>query len=334
MMISTLFLKRGATAAALSLAVAGAPLSGAPALAQDKSYTVSAGSISGSWFAIMTTMFELYRNNIDGLTYTTIPGGSVANPISLSSGQSQFAMSYSTNLFAAARGDEPYKSKLDNVRAIANTGLSAYMHVYFDTSLGIEELGDIAERKIPLKVDTGPRGGGGELAAGRMLAAHGASYENIQAWGGSITYSPYREAMDRVNDKQIDGFANDDLPGAPLFAEFAAKDDITIYSQSPEAIKLMEEKYGYIPGVIPAGTYEGQTEDIMTTYQTPLFVTTADMDEEVVYQMTKLMFEKTDELIAGHNAFKALDLAKAPFGLTVPLHPGAERYYREVGVLK
>lgn len=330
---SKTFWQRGPIAA-IMLAALTAPAMPTALHAEDKAYTVSAGSISGSWFAIMTTMFELYRNNIDDLTYTTIPGGSVANPISLSTGQSQFAMSYSTNLFAAARGDEPYEAQLDNIRAIANTGLSAYMHVYFDNSLGIETLDDIAARQIPLKIDTGPRGGGGELAAGRMLAAHGASYEDIQAWGGSITYSPYREAMDRVNDKQIDGFANDDLPGAPLFAEFAGKDDITIYSQSAEAIALMESEYGYIPGVIPAGTYEGQDQDIMTTYQTPLFVTTADMDEEVVYQMTKLMFEKTDELIAGHNAFTALDVNKAPFGLTVPLHPGAERYYREIGVLE
>lgn len=325
---------RGAVVGAVAISLLGAPMLSTSAVAQDRAYTVSAGSISGSWFAIMTTMFELYRNNIDGLTYTTIPGGSVANPMSLSSGQSQFAMSYSTNLFAAARGDEPYEGKLENVRAIANTGLSAYMHVYFDKKLGIESLTDIADRKIPLKIDTGPRGGGGELAAGRMLAAHGASYENIQNWGGSLTYSPYREAMDRVNDKQIDGFANDDLPGAPLFAEFAGKDDIVIYSQSAEAIKIMEEQYGYIPGVIPAGTYEGQTADILTTYQTPLFVTTADMDEEVVYQMTRLMFEKTDDLITGHNAFTALDINKAATGLTVPLHPGAERYYREVGVLQ
>ncbi|EFL87636.1 TAXI family TRAP transporter solute-binding subunit [Ahrensia sp. R2A130] len=323
------FAKGALAALALTTAIAAAPAS-----AQDKAYTVSAGSISGSWFAIVTTMFETYRNNIDGLTYTTVPGGSVANPISVGGGQSQFGMSYSTNLFAAARGDAPYKAKIDNVRAIANTGLSAYMHIYVDKKLGVTSIREIADKNIALKVDTGPRGGGGELAAGRVLAAHGSSYDQIKERGGSITYSPYREAMDRVNDKQIDAFLNDDIPGAPLFAEFAAKEDILLLAQEPAAIKEMEEKYGYVPGVIPAGTYEGQTGDIATTYQTPLFITRADTDEEVVYQMTKLLFEKKDELVTGHNAFKALDINKAATGLTIPLHPGAERYYREVGVLK
>ncbi|NIA68524.1 TAXI family TRAP transporter solute-binding subunit [Pelagibius litoralis] len=318
-----------------TVAVLGAmPFAAYDARAEEKAYTVSAGSISGSWFAIVTTMFETYRNNIPDLTYTTVPGGSVANPISVGSGQSQFGMSYSTNLFAAARGDAPYKSKIDNVRAIANTGLSAYIHIYVDRKLGVESIRAIADGKMPLKVDTGPRGGGGELAAGRVLAAHGVSYDNIKEWGGSITYSPYREAMDRVNDKQIDAFINDDLPGAPLFAEFAAKEDILLLPQEPQAIKIMEEQYGYVPGVIRAGTYKGQTEDIATTYQTPLFITRADTDEEVVYQMTKLLFEKKDDLVTGHSAFKALDIEKAATGLTIPLHPGAARYYREMGVLQ
>lgn len=304
------------------------------ASAEQKAYTVSAGSISGSWFAIMTNLFEVYRNNIDDLTYTTIPGGSVANPIAVGSGQAQFALSYSTNLYAATRGDAPYKQEFTDLRAIANTGLSAYIHPFFKAKLGIDSIDDLATQEIRLKIDTGPRGTGGELAAGRVLAAHGASYDSIDSWGGSITYSPYREAMDRVNDGQIDAFINDEIPGQPLFAEFAARDDVLLLSQNADAIAKLNADYGYSPGVIPAGTYEGQDQDIQTTFQTPLFLTSADMDEEVVYQMTKLLFEKQDDLIAGHAAFKHLNLETAATGLTIPLHPGAERYYREMGVLK
>lgn len=302
--------------------------------AEQQDVTVSVGSIGGGWFVLMTTLFETYQKEIDGLRYNTVPGGGVANPIAVSSGSTQFGLSYSTNLFAASEGKDPYDSKMENLRAIANLEITAYIHPFVKDDLGISSLREIAEKEIPIKIDTGPRGTGGELAASRVLEAHGASYDKIEEFGGAITHSPYREAIDRVRDGHIDAFMNDELLGQPLFAEFASDAKITLLPQDETAIQYLQETYGYTPAVIPAGTYEGQDSDLPTTLQSVVFFTNADLPEETVYQMTKLLFEKKDDLVAGHASYGNLDPQAGPDGVQIPLHPGAERFYREIGAIK
>src|SRR5690606_41978162 len=96
------------------------------------------------------------------------------------------------------------------------------------------------------------------------------------------------------------------------------------------------EKIGspYQPVVIPAVTYYGQTEDVETAAVGNFLITHDGVSEETVYQMTKLLFENLDRLAASHAAAKAIDPKKALDGMPVPLHPGAERYYKEVGVMQ
>ena len=89
-----------------------------------------------------------------------------------------------------------------------------------------------------------------------------------------------------------------------------------------------------LSGVYPAGTYEGQTEDVATAAVGNMLVTHSDVPEETAYQMTKQLFENLDRMTAAHAAAKAIKLEAATEGMPVPLHPGAERYYKEKGVIK
>ena len=86
--------------------------------------------------------------------------------------------------------------------------------------------------------------------------------------------------------------------------------------------------------IIPAGTYEGQAADVETAAVGNFLITSSAVSDETAYQMTKLLFENLPQLVAAHAAAKAIDPKKALDGMPVPLHPGAERYYKEVGLLK
>jgi TRAP transporter TAXI family solute receptor len=90
----------------------------------------------------------------------------------------------------------------------------------------------------------------------------------------------------------------------------------------------------YVSVTIPAGTYQGQTEDVQTAGVGNMLITSSDVPDEIVYQMTKALFENLDRMVAAHAAAKGITLEHALDGLPVPLHPGAERYYREVGLIK
>jgi TRAP transporter TAXI family solute receptor len=100
--------------------------------------------------------------------------------------------------------------------------------------------------------------------------------------------------------------------------------------------KEIAEKLGapFQAGIIPAGTYDGQEADVPTVTVTNILVTRADISDEEAYQMTKQLFENLPQLVAAHKSANEIKLENAVNGLPIPLHPGAERYYKEKGLLK
>lgn len=312
-----------------------------PVAAAEKPYrtdapeqVVAAGSIGGSWFIITTAFFELFSKNIEGLRYNIVPGGSISNPIAIDQGMATVAMGYTSMLHAASRGEPPFRGKIEGLRAIANLNVPSVLHAIFLEDTDITGYGQIAEREYGLELDSGPRGTGGELAASRVLEAYGAPYDQIKDWGGSVTHSSYREALDRMKDGHIEAFINDDIVGQPLFVDIALARDVRFLPMEQAMIDRMVAEYGYSPAVIPAGTYRGQSEDIPSTAQHFAFHTSEDLPEDLVYAMTKLIFTNKEALVAAHPLFQGLDPAVGPHGMPIPLHAGAERYYREIGVLE
>jgi TRAP transporter TAXI family solute receptor len=99
--------------------------------------------------------------------------------------------------------------------------------------------------------------------------------------------------------------------------------------------KDVVEKLGapYVAATIPAGTSTGQDKDVETVAVINFLVTLEDVSEETAYQMTKQLFENLPEMQAAHNAAKAIKLENAIKGMPIPLHPGAEKYYKEKGLL-
>ncbi|MCB1376340.1 MAG: TAXI family TRAP transporter solute-binding subunit, partial [Rhodobacteraceae bacterium] len=107
----------------------------------------------------------------------------------------------------------------------------------------------------------------------------------------------------------------------------------TVFVSIPAEIA---EKLGapYTAGVIPAGTYPGQDADVPTVGIVNFLVTRSDVSDETAYEMTKLLFEKLDTLKAAHSAANGISIEGAVQALPLPLHPGAEKYYKEMGILK
>jgi TRAP transporter TAXI family solute receptor len=106
------------------------------------------------------------------------------------------------------------------------------------------------------------------------------------------------------------------------------------YVAVPQDVVTKIGNAAYQPGMIPAGTYDGQSADVPTVAITNILVSHDKVSDEVAYQMTKLLFDNLERLGNAHAAAKDIKLETAAQNLPIPLHPGAERYYREVGVLK
>jgi len=111
-------------------------------------------------------------------------------------------------------------------------------------------------------------------------------------------------------------------------------EEIAAAGEPPPDVVAKIGSPAYVTAAMPARTYDGQPTEIPTASIMNLLVTREAINDDLVYLMTKSLFDHLDQLVQTHPAARDIDVAKAPFGLPIPLHPGAARYYREIGLVK
>lgn len=148
-----------------------------------------------------------------------------------------------------------------------------------------------------------------------------------------VEYLPYEQSAQLVQNRQLDATLQSAGLGNPALRDLANNVEVVFIPIPPEVIAKIGDK-AYMDGVIPANTYKGQTAAVPTAKIENFLVTRKGVSVDVVYRMTKAMYEHLDQLVAAHAAAKSIKLANAIAGMPIPLHPGAAKYYREVGLIK
>jgi uncharacterized protein len=243
-------------------------------------------------------------------------------------------MTFNTNAAGAIKGEPPYEASFTDFRALLNVNVWAAYHFPVIPGFKLDTVADIRERKVPLRMDAGPRGTGGELGVSRILGAHGLSYADIRKWGGSVTFSAYPDAVGRIRDGQIHAlFQNGIFPGEPWIQDLTTFVDMEFLSVTDEAVKKLEE-LGYVRTEIPAGTFRGQKKAYQTVMEGNVVIVHKDMREDLAYELTRIVFENRGRLARVHRGLGSLDPSVGWVGVGAPLHPGAERFYREHGHMR
>ncbi|MBE0693122.1 MAG: TAXI family TRAP transporter solute-binding subunit [Aquamicrobium sp.] len=287
---------------------------------------VLTGGTSGVYYPLGVALSEIYGQNIEGArAQVQATKASVENLNLLQAGRGEIAFTLGDSLAEAWAGNTEagFPGKLDKLRGIAAI-YPNYVQIVASKESGVTTLEDLKGRSLSV----GAPASGTELNARAIFAAAGLSYSDL----GKLEYLPFAESVELIKNRQLDATLQSAGLGVASIRDLATSVPINVVAVSPEII----EKIGapFIAATIPAGTYDGQTEDVSTAAVGNFLVSHDGVSEETAYQMTKLLFENLDKMAASHAAAKAIDVAKALEGMPVPLHPGAERYYREVGVLK
>jgi TRAP transporter TAXI family solute receptor len=189
---------------------------------------------------------------------------------------------------------------------------------------GIETFEDLKGKSLSV----GAPKSGTELNARAIFGAMGMSYDDLS----KTDYLPFGESVELIKNRQLDATLQSAGLGVSSIKDLSSSLPITVVAV-PASVA---EKLGppFVATKIPAGTYDGQEKDVPTLAITNILVTRADISDELAYQMTKQLFEHLDTLVAAHNAAKGIKLEEAAQNLPIPLHPGAERYYKEKGLIK
>jgi len=310
-------------AAAMSLSLT---FAAGAARAQDF-INILTGGTSGAYYPIGVALSGVYAKAMPNAKVQVQPTkASVENLNLLNSGKGEVAFTLGDSLSDAWHGkaEAGFASKLSNLRAIASI-YSNYIQIVANADSGIKTLADLKGKRISV----GAPKSGTELNARAVLGAAGLTYKDF----AKVEYLGFGESVDLMKNRQIDVTLQSAALGVASIRDLASSIAIVVVAVPADVVKKVGDA-AYVATTIPANTYPGQTADVPAVAVNNFLVTNQKVSTDLVYQMTKSMFENLDALTAAHAAAKAITLAKAPLNSPVPLHPGAEKYYREKGLIK
>jgi TRAP transporter TAXI family solute receptor len=314
---------RTLAAAAVAVAVAAA----LPARADQVFVNVLTGGTSGVYYPLGVALTQIYGRTIPDVKATVqATKASAENLNLLQTGRGELAITLGDTLSLAWKGDADagFKSKLDKLRGISVL-YPNYIHLVARGDAGIAALADLKGKRVSV----GAPKSGTELNSRAILKAAGMSYEDL----GKTEYLPYAESVELIKNRQLDATLLSSGLGVAAIRDAAATSNIVILT-IPAATVAKVGDDAYQACTIPADTYTGQKTAVDTACVFNFLVTREGVPDDLVYRMTRDMFANLDAMVAAHGAAKAISRDRALTGMPVPLHPGAARYYREVGLLK
>ncbi|WP_068830463.1 TAXI family TRAP transporter solute-binding subunit [Pseudomonas sp. BMS12] len=296
------------------------------AIAAPTFINILTGGTSGVYYPIGVGLSQLYSNGIEGSkTSVQATKASVENLNLLQAGRGELALALGDSVADAWNGVEEagFKAPLKKLRAIAGT-YPNYIQIVANADADIHTLADLKGKRISV----GAPKSGTELNARAIFKAAGLSYEDM----GEVQFLPYAESVELIKNRQLDATLQSSGLGMAAIRDLASTMKISFVAIPADVVGKIGNA-AYQPATIPAKTYDGQDADVPTVAITNILVSHEGVSDDVAYQMTKLMFENLDKLATAHSAAKDIKLDSAAKSLPIPLHPGAERYYKEVGAL-
>ena len=286
--------------------------------------TMGTGGTSGTYYAFGGVLGQYIKNNagIDVIVFST--DGSKANIESIAAGDYQLGTVQSDVMAYAWEGTRSFEStgKVDSFRVVAGLYAEAVQLITMDPE--IKSVADLKGKAVSI----GAPGSGTYFNAMDVLSAAGLAETDIKP-----QYQSFADSTDALKDGKID--AAFIVAGAPTAAitELCTTNSASLVPIDGDiAAKLMEACPFYTSYTIPAGTYNGQAEDVTTVTVKATLIVAASASEDDVYNLTKAIFDNVDAIAAENGKGKELSVENATSGMAAPFHAGAAKYFAEKGV--
>lgn len=288
---------------------------------------LATGGTAGTYYPYGGAMAQIFNTKIKDMNVTAQATGASAENLRLvDKGEAELAIVQNDVMDYAYNGTELFNgAKIEGFATLA-TLYPEVIQIVVSPESGIKTIADMKGKKISV----GAAGSGVEANAKQILEAYGLTFNDIK-----VSRLSFNESASAYKDKQLDGFfVTAGIPNAAI-QEICASQNIRLVSLGKAGIKKLMNKYKfYTPFTIAKGTYKGVARDAETVAVKATLIVKKSLDAEVVYELTKALFQYQEELGKAHAKGKELNIKDAVKGVSVPIHPGAEKYYIEKGVLK
>lgn len=282
------------------------------------------GGTGGTYYVMGAAIAEIMTKDVASIKTATsqVTAASYENVRLIQKNYVQFCLNNAASAYDGWNGRKPFKGKMDKLRTIA-WGHGSDYHIVVLKDSPVKKFRDAVGKRMSV----GAPGSGMEMQARRLLGVMGLSYKDFKTEFLSIS-----EAVGGLKDGRIDVVAmTSGMPGAALI-DLANVRPMRLISLEKDLIDKFLEAYPYYePMVIPAGTYKGVDYDTQTLTSPAVFSCSADVPEEVVYEVIKAIHKKIPWLAKNvHRGFNRWRFEPGVKRLA-PLHPGAVKFYKETG---
>jgi uncharacterized protein len=295
--------------------------------AKETYISIATGGTSGTYYPLGGAIAKIFNDNVEGVTANAqSTGASVENIGLVANQETEVAFIQSDITYYAFTGTEAFEDKdpIENIRGMAML-YPELVQIIATKDSGIESVDDLKGKKVAI----GAPGSGTEANARQILNAHGITYDDL----AKADYLSFGEAADQLKNKQVDAaFVTAGLPTAAV-TEVGQTSDIVIVPIDGEKIAELSAEFPFYTKVtIPANTYKNQEEDRDTAAVMAMLVVPEELDEDLMYNLTKQLFEQRQTIIDTHDRGNDIKLETAIEGMPIELHPGAAKYYEEEGI--
>ncbi len=285
---------------------------------------VGTGGSTGTYYGFCNVVSSLLKEKTGANLMIQSSGASKANILGIDDGEVDMAIVQNDVMDYAYHGTSLFAE--DGAITSFSTLGAVYAEVcqiVARADSGIKTVADLKGKKVSV----GDSGSGVEFNAQQILGAYGITFDDISKQNLS-----FQASADALKDGKIDAFFC--TAGAPTVAitDLATTTGIVLVEIDAEHLASLQKDYGfYAAYTVPAGTYKGIDKDATTVAVKATFIVSNSLDEETVYQLTKAIYENKDEY--AHEKASEMSIEYAVSSISVPFHPGAERYFKEVGAI-
>ncbi|MCI0546752.1 MAG: TAXI family TRAP transporter solute-binding subunit [Candidatus Rokubacteria bacterium] len=317
----------------LALVVAPAAPTAAQWKPEIKFLKIGVSSAGGDWFRAGAKFATIVPTVLPDLASSTVIGGGVVNVSRIGKGENQIAFALTPYPEQGYTGQgKQFPAPLKNVRLMAsNLGRTVVVAIVVLKDSPIKSIHDLKGKRIV----TGDRGWGTTELAEAFMATAGMPPDKFKADGGTISYTSITDRSKALQDRNVDAiFIPAQVPYAELMAVQQAIGLRVIGFPSDLVDKTLATVPGIIKAPVPKGLYGVVDQELPTAGFLQQLIVDAALSDELVYRITKLWWERIKEI---HEIAPGLDQANVKLAMenaSIPFHPGAVRYYKEVGVAR
>lgn len=333
--LATILSMTGCSPSGMATSQGSQPGSGSSGTLTIENMELLTASASGTWVPIGAGIADKFNAFYNGFPLTAVPSsGSLANPPLISQGDGEFGMSYAPFLIAAVNGEGVFHETepMTNLRAVCALQPTV-IQIVADVDDTVESISDVIDQKAKLDLGVPPTGNASNFLATSIFQSAGlSSVDDIQSWGGSIYYASGSNLTDAWNDRHINAyFQTQTVPSSGITEALTGRSG-KILAVNGDIAKNLIDNEGFTAYTIPANSYPGQNEDVETVALPIVIFCAEDMDESVVYNLCKAIYENVEDLKTVHSSFNEFNRDDMAVGCGITLHPGAEKFYAEVGL--